>query len=230
MDGVVRYKSMIIDPSTITPCELPTSKKFIDLTGKTFGTITALHHVGRKVHIMFWMCECSCGDRRIIGDASLRTGIASCWKCKRTTSCMGEASRFREETTEHRIWRALKQRCLNKNCPAFPDYGGRGIAICERWSDYRNFLSDMGRRPSKEHTIDRIDNNRNYEPGNCRWATRIEQANNTRSCHLLTFNGETLSKAAWARKIGMQPGAFMYRIKKFGLEKAITMPKTKCIK
>jgi hypothetical protein len=101
------------------------------------------------------------------------------------------------------VWIAMRTRCLNPNSDDYPDYGGRGISICERWSSFDDFMADMGPRPSSRHSIDRIDNDGNYEPTNCRWATPTEQANNRRSSHLVTFNGETMTVANWARRLGL---------------------------
>lgn len=84
------------------------------------------------------------------------------------------------KSSEYKIWQAMKNRCLNKNVFGYEYYGGRGIKICKRWSRFENFLGDIGKRPSKKHTLDRINCNGNYEPKNCRWATRAEQSRNTR--------------------------------------------------
>jgi endogenous inhibitor of DNA gyrase (YacG/DUF329 family) len=98
-------------------------------------------------------------------------------------------------------WCAMKQRCLNQRHLAFARYAGRGITICERWMTFENFLADMGERPSGK-TLDRIDNDRGYEPGNCRWATRRDQGRNTRSVRLITYRGESRSLAEWAEILG----------------------------
>jgi hypothetical protein len=103
-------------------------------------------------------------------------------------------------------------------------YADRGITVCARWGVYENFLADMGRRPSPEHSLDRIDNDRGYEPGNCRWATDVEQNRNTRGNHLVTFRGETLPIAAWAERLGMLHATLTYRLRTWSVERAFTEP------
>ena len=95
------------------------------------------------------------------------------------------------KTAEYRIWRHMRTRCENKNCPAFHRYGGRGINVCERWLDFKNFIDDMGSRPSKEHTLDRIDVHGNYEPSNCRWATMKTQQRNRSNNAIYTYKNVT---------------------------------------
>lgn len=103
-------------------------------------------------------------------------------------------------TPEYQCWRGMKKRCGNHDDA---NYGGRGIRVCARWQTFENFMADMGPRPSAAHSIDRIDNNGNYEPGNCRWATKLEQSQNTRVVRLITHNGRTLPVRAWARELGI---------------------------
>lgn len=105
---------------------------------------------------------------------------------------------------EYRAWQMIRLRCLDPKHAAYPNYGGRGIGICDRWlSSPQAFISDMGPRPSPKHEIDRIDNGRGYEPGNCRWATRTENCRNRRSNRMLEFRGETLSLAEWCDRLGL---------------------------
>lgn len=143
----------------------------------------------------------------------------------------GEA-RNRRQTPEYRTWGCMLSRCRNPNVERYPEYGGRGITVCDRWLDYKNFLADMGRRPSPSHSIERIDTDGNYEPGNCKWATRSEQARNRRPFEhnggrvkLLTAMGETKRLHEWARQFGLHPGALAMRLRSgWDTETAITTP------
>jgi hypothetical protein len=114
---------------------------------------------------------------------------------------------------EYTVWKLMRQRCMNINEPRFKDYGGRGISICERWNSFENFYADIGRRPSGA-SIERIHNQLGYSPGNCRWANSMEQANNKRNNHLLTANGETMTMAQWARRIGIDYATLKQRIRR----------------
>lgn len=127
----------------------------------------------------------------------------------------------------YKKWCAIKTRCFNPNCKDYHHYGGRGIVICEEWrNSFAAFLRDMGERPTMQHTIERIDNSKGYEPGNCRWATRAEQTENTRQTRLITFCGVTLSLAKWAKRIGVSSGTLKSRIDDLGwsIERALTTP------
>lgn len=126
---------------------------------------------------------------------------------------------------EYTCWQGMRARCLQASNPAYRYYGGRGISICERWNDFSLFLADMGRRPSSDHSIDRIDVNGNYEPGNCRWATKKDQARNTRTARMVTFRGATRPLNDWADEIGICRTALIRRIRDWGIEEALTRPK-----
>lgn len=133
----------------------------------------------------------------------------------------------RDPFPEYEAWRSIRGRCLNPNDQAYPSYGGRGITICDDWRDsFPAFLRDVGPRPSAEHSIDRIDNNQGYEPGNVRWSTRTEQGRNKRNNHLLTLNGETRCVSEWAEVIGIQATTLFRRIRKgWTVERALTTGK-----
>lgn len=128
---------------------------------------------------------------------------------------------------EYNAWHAIKQRCSNPKHPSYKDYGARGISICDRWNDsFYNFLADRGPRPSSNHSIDRINNNGNYEPGNCRWATHAEQARNKRTNSLVTINGKTMCVTDWCEHYKISTNVVFTRIYKlkWDIERAITEP------
>ncbi|WP_342617176.1 hypothetical protein [Rhodoferax sp. GW822-FHT02A01] len=131
-------------------------------------------------------------------------------------------------TLTYARWKSMMQRCSPTNAHLHPSHAGKGIVVCERWQDFASFLTDMGECPSKEMTLDRIDSSKDYEPGNCRWATMAEQ-NRNRPSHavMLTHNGVTKSLTEWAHETGITPNALRMRIAKLGwsVEKALTTTK-----
>lgn len=129
-------------------------------------------------------------------------------------------------TRTYRIWQAMLNRCRNKNVINFENYGGRGIKVCVRWHTFNNFLKDMGEAPL-DRSIERKNNNANYNPGNCRWATRTEQARNTRRNRKITFNGVTKCLTEWAKDLGMDQASLAERLSKWPLQQALTQPKRK---
>lgn len=133
-----------------------------------------------------------------------------------------------ENFPTYRVWRSMKSRCNNPCVPGYVNYGGRGIEVCDRWASFEIFLKDMGKRPSLDYTLDRVDNNGNYEPSNCRWANWEQQRNNARGNKPLTFNGETLNQNQMARKYGINEKTFRGRLSKgLTLERACLTPTRK---
>ena len=146
------------------------------------------------------------------------------WQSKRRTT-HGQSSGGRT-SHEYNSWSAMHQRCNNLKNDDYRLYGGRGITVCERWSKFENFLADMGKRPTADHSIDRFpDKGGNYEPDNCRWASDPEQTRNMNRNVFVTYKGETLCLADWARRLHLTPGAVTLRIKSgWSPERAVSTP------
>jgi hypothetical protein len=151
----------------------------LDITGQKFGRLLVLSYAGTRQKKTHWLCRCECGTEKIIGTKYLRRGTTVSCGCHRKELRRKHDEGRRPWTPEYRAWCDLRFRCNNPKYKQYKDYGGRGISVCERWDNYENFLADMGRRPSPKHSIDRWPNpDGNYEPSNCRWATRLEQRHN----------------------------------------------------
>lgn len=180
----------------------------VDLTGQTFGRLTVLHRVENdKRDKTRWMCRCECGTEIVRTARLMRKGESlSCGCLQRETNVSAPtrhgAAKVGRITREYIVWQNMLARCENKGATAFESYGGRGITVCERWHDFAMFSADMGLKPSPSHSLDRIDNSGNYEPSNCRWATSHEQARNKRNNKFVTHDGETLTLAEWAERLG----------------------------
>jgi hypothetical protein len=193
-----------------------------DLTGRRFGRLIAIGPVGiykfSTGSYVRWLCKCDCTGETVVISASLVGGHTTSCGCRlaeikrdvwKNTRTHGAAHKI----PEYGVWGRMHSRCKNPSDPSYFRYGGRGINVCDRWKDFANFSADMGLRPSSVHSIERIDNDGNYEPGNCRWATKKEQANNRRTSARITLFGRTQTLAQWAEELGMPQQIISYRVK-----------------
>lgn len=177
----------------------------LDLAGQRFGRLTALEaifgHGGPRV----WRCVCECGrETRARADRLKNGRLRSC-------GCLiADAARYTWTThglyksRVYQIWEGIKYRCSNPKHPSYRYYGGRGIKVCERWMSFENFFADMGHKP-EGRTLDRINVEGDYEPGNCRWSTSAEQARNRRNTRLYTYAGKTMCLKDWIAEIRAHP-------------------------
>lgn len=190
-----------------------------DLTGQVFGRLTVASLSNNKAtnRGAMWFCRCACGSEiEVRADSLIDNNTRSCGCLQKEIA--GEigknsATHGASHTVEFYIWGGMLGRCTNPNDPAYCNYGARGISVCNRWlHSFENFLADMGYRPSPDYSIDRIDNNGNYEPGNCRWATRNEQANNRRNNIFYNYDGVDYSLLDISMKFNIKPATFHRRI------------------
>jgi hypothetical protein len=181
--------------------------------GQRFGSLVVIEIGpirGSGKH-RYYLCQCDCGNMAGVAGNSLVRGTKSCGCAHSRRPRETYAGRHREAphrsfpgTPEYVIWGGMKSRCHNQNHPSYANYGGRGITVCAEWRDsFEAFLADMGRRPSPEHSLDRIDNDGNYEPGNVRWATNTEQSRNRRNNHWIEVDGVRRTLADWAVESGI---------------------------
>lgn len=164
----------------------------------------------------YWRCVCSCGAIKDLPTTLLRRGkVRSCGCLRREvrTTHGTFSGGNRKYPPEYRAWVAMKQRCLNPKTKHYEDYGGRGITVDKKWlNDFAAFYADMGPRPTLTHTLERKDNNENYTPANCRWASRGEQVRNRRSTRMLTHKGENRCLKDWASIIGISYSTLRHRV------------------
>lgn len=179
------------------------------LIGMRFGRLCVVDEAGRdKYGRKLWSCKCDCGEKTIATGQMLKSGN------KKSCGCLSKevliSRNFKHGLCSGEsvhplfsVWADMQRRCNNPRCAEYKNYGGRGISICSRWKRFDNFVTDMGERPGEDYSIDRIDNNGNYEPENCRWATKVEQCNNTRRNKFYFYKGEMRTIATISRMAGL---------------------------
>jgi hypothetical protein len=202
-----------------------------DLIGKTFGRLGVVEYSHSQSNA-YWRCVCVCRNEVVVDTISLTSGNTRSCGCLRRE--VASVSKFkhghsnsagkRASTKAYMCWRNMIRRCSNEKCVTYSSYGGRGIKVCDRWLVFENFLADMGEPPLGKE-IDRIDNDGNYEPRNCRWATKLEQAANKRTSSRITYRGETKSIPEWAKIIGISAARLRQRLwYGWSIDDAMTRP------
>lgn len=195
----------------------------VTLINKVFGRLTVIEKTDKRTssgHTIY-RCKCLCGNEKITSSYLLKSGKVKSCGCLRK-DVPNRFSHLMSYSREFKIWSEMKKRCYNKNHKSYDYYGGRGILVCKQWESFEVFFNDMGSCP-KRFTLDRIDCNKNYEPSNCRWASRKEQSRNKRNNRLITFQGKTMCIAEWAEQIGLKRDTLKRRIYLgWSIERALT--------
>lgn len=198
--------------------------KLIDLTGKKFGKLTVISKAeSDKYGATRWLCECDCGNKKIVRGNGLKRGYVKSCGCIRVSP---PNTKHKESKTKlYQRWISILRRCESPNFPYYKDYGARGITVCEEWHDYLEFKKWVEEtQPAGDYSIDRIDNNKGYSPDNCKWSNRKEQANNRRSNVSIEYQGETHNLTEWSQILGFDYKNVHNRMNKLGwsFEKAIS--------
>lgn len=219
------------------------SHNFQDLAGRRFERLTVLDYAGKTpTGIIQWRCRCDCGKETLVRAGCLTSGntrSCGCLLAEKLKDNQHNRKHGKWTSPEWSSWSSMRRRCYDPKAISYPDYGGRGVFVCARWREsFDNFLADMGPMPTDgKYSIDRKDNSANYTcgkcdecaangwPANCCWATPREQAQNRRNSHHVTFQGETLTVAEWARRLGLRPDTLLYRLRAgWPVERALTTP------
>ncbi len=204
-------------------------KNFIDMTNRRCGRLLPTKIAGHtKRGGLIWECTCDCGKITNVDGYSLRKGLIKSCGC---LLIEGTKLRFTKhglcEKTTYNKWKSMLRRCYDPKSPAYKNYGGRGIKVCDRWRNFSNYYDDIGDIP-KGLSIERIDNNTGYSPENCKIATRTEQNRNQRRNKKITYNGESLILIEWCEKLKLNYRSVASRLKRgWSVEKALTTPTKK---
>ena len=204
--------------------------KMKDITGKRYGKLTVIKHLGLFKNLHWWECKCDCGNimKSTVGRLNFKLAVScGCGQREAARRICKERSRHNMKNTRiYNIWHSIKQRCFYKKSISFPSYGGRGITMCNEWLDFINFKDwALSSGYADNLSIDRKEVNGNYEPSNCRWFTSIQQANNRRNSNPITFNGKTLSLKEWSRIYNIKTPTLKNRLNNnWPLKKVFLLP------
>lgn len=184
-----------------------------DIRGKSFGRLAVKSFHGRNEHgHVLWDCDCECGASIVASGIDLRRNHTKSCGCLKNDLLVSRVRKHGlSKSKAYMVWSAMKGRCTNKRNKCYPDYGGRGIAVCDRWLSFDNFLSDMG-EPEEKMMLERMDNESGYGPENCKWATRIVQSNNRRSNVMIKTDSDVMTMAQFAKLTGLHYGNIRSKI------------------
>lgn len=182
------------------------NKNIKDRTGQVFGFLTAIRLSNNGSKLVHWDCKCSCGNEVSVSINSLVTGntkSCGCYRSEKLKTARIHGHCLNGVSKEYKSYTNMINRCYNVKNKQYKDYGQRGVIVCESWrSSFKCFIEDMGNKPTPQHSLDRIDNDGNYEPSNCRWATDIEQRRNKRNNVWIEYNGVKKIMSDWAYYLG----------------------------
>jgi len=211
-----------------------------DLTGQRFGRLKVLKLEKKDKHYnLFWLCECDCGNKKVIRGSGLKANLTKscgCLSVELSTKRLNEATKthgFANKERLYEIWKNMKRRCYDKTNKRYENYGGKGVSVCEEWkNDYLVFRKWAFSKGYNENlTIDRIDVNGDYEPSNCKWSTLAEQMNNQTKNRFLTYRGKTMTMSQWADYLGLTYGAINHRVQRnWSMERIVNTPMRKRLK
>lgn len=203
-------------------------KKFLDLKNQRFGRLVARERCGsNSQRCALWICDCDCGNECIVSSHNLRTlHTQSCGCLQRENTSVANTTHGKRHSKLYGVWNSMIGRCKRESSSAYKDYGGRGISVCEDWMDFQifyNWAIENGYREGL--SIDRIDVNGNYCPENCRWTTKIVQANNKRNNEVIEYNGIQHTASEWSRILGIKHCTLRKRLREgWSIEKAFSTP------
>lgn len=181
-------------------------KPRIDLNGRTFGRLRVIRFAGidSRSRLAAWVCICECGIEGVFVGASLTKGkTSSCGCLQRENTSARRRTHGMSKSAIYNVWHGMISRCSNPSDTNYDKYGARGIRVCDRWLKFENFIADMGMRPTDDHSIERIENNKGYEPDNCVWALPKQQGRNTRANRILSINGKSATMVEWSEMSGI---------------------------
>lgn len=201
-------------------------KQRYDMVGKRFNKLTVIKYLySDKYKNACWECKCDCGNKVIVNSHDLKSGhTKSCGCLQKQRASESRTKHNMCDSRIYHIWKGIKLRCYNPNNPAYKNYGGRGIIVCDEWlKDFKAFYNwALANGYNDDLTIDRIDVNGGYKPNNCRWITIQEQAKNRRSNHYITHNGKTQNISDWSKELGINRTTLTRKLKKGMSIKQIT--------